>query len=112
MSPVWGTVHRTCLCSVKTKKFFLGCEEPRKIFLQVAPLGPVLTLYKRPVCCVDTQLASELLSANFLFWEPGAGPEKGVKHDNHFDKARIQEPPPRFNNRCTNRIAEGEQRIR
>lgn len=62
-----GTVHRTCLYSVKTKKFFLGCEEPRKIFLQVAPLGPVLTLYKRPVCCVDTQLASELLLANFLF---------------------------------------------
>ena len=34
-------------------------------------LWPVLTLYKRPVCCVDTQLASELLSANFLFWKPG-----------------------------------------
>lgn len=65
-----GTVHRTCLNSVKTKKIFLGCEEPRKIFLQVA-LWPVLTLYKRPVCCVDTQLASELLSANFLFWKPG-----------------------------------------
>ncbi len=30
-----------------------------------------MTLYKRPVCCVDTQLASELLSADFLFWEPG-----------------------------------------
>ncbi len=33
---MWGTVHRTCLYSVKTKKIFLGCEEPRKIFLQVA----------------------------------------------------------------------------
>lgn len=46
--------------------------------MQVGPLGRVLTLYKRPVCCVDTQLASELLSADFLFWEPGAGPEKGA----------------------------------
>ena len=80
-----GTVHRTCLNSVKTKKVFLGCEEPRKIFLQVAPLGPVLTLYKRPVCCVDTQRASELLSADFLFWEPGAGPEKGAIYDRNCD---------------------------
>ena len=78
VSPMRGTVHRTCLYSVKTKKFFLGCEEPRKIFLRAAPPRPVLTLYKRPVCCVDTQLASELLSADFLFWEPGAGPERGA----------------------------------
>ena len=35
-SPLRGTVHRTCLNSIKTKKVFLGCEKPRKIFLQVA----------------------------------------------------------------------------
>ena len=58
MSPIRGTVHRTCLNSVKTKKISLGLrKEPREIFLQVGPLGQVLTLYKRPVCCIDTQLA-------------------------------------------------------
>lgn len=77
VSPMRGTVHRTCLCSVKTKKVFLGCEEPRKIFLRVGPLGQVLTQYKRPVCCVDTQPAG-LCFTTFLFWEPGAGPERGA----------------------------------
>ena len=71
-----GTVHRTYLYSVKTKKFFLGCEEPRKIFLRVGPLGQVLTLYKRPVCCIDTQPAG-LCFTTFELWEPGADPERG-----------------------------------
>lgn len=77
VSPMRGTVHRTCLCSVKTKKFFLGCEEPRKIFLWVGPLGRALTLHKRPVCCVDTQPGG-LCFTTFEFWEPGAGPERGA----------------------------------
>ena len=64
-----GTVHRTYLYSVKTKKFFL-----------------VLTLYKRPVCCADTQLA-ELCFTTFEFWEPGAGPERGAIYGIEQDNA-------------------------
>ena len=79
-----GTVHRTCLNSVKAQKIFL-VPKSQEIFLWVGPLGRALTLIKRPVCCVDTQLASELLSAYCLFWEPGTGPERGAIYDRNCD---------------------------
>lgn len=76
---MWGTVHRTCLNSVKAQKSFPGSEEPGKLFLCVGPMGRALTLLKRPVCCVDTQPAG-LCFTTFEFWEPGADLGKGARH--------------------------------
>ena len=71
--------HRTCLYSVKTKKFFLVPKSQENFFASRPRWGRVLTLHKRPVCVVDTQLASELCFTTSLFWRPGAGLEKGAK---------------------------------
>lgn len=51
---------------VKTKKFFLVPKSQENFFASW-PAGPSLDTIRSPGRCVDTQLASELLSANFLF---------------------------------------------